>query len=80
MPQVDGIAIKERAARLRAAGAEAVAHHLQAQLGKRHRILMEGPRVGRTEGFAEVRFADDQPVGEIVTGLIAGIEGTALTV
>ena len=79
MPQVDGSAIKDRAARLRVAGATAVERHLMAQVGKTHRILMEGPRVGRTEGFAEVRLADDQPAGTIIDRLITGVDGTALT-
>ncbi len=70
MPQVPGTAIRERAARLRAAGEAAVARHLSAQVGRRHRILMESPRMGRTEHFAEVRLSVDAPVGAIVKRLI----------
>ncbi|TCO69889.1 tRNA (N(6)-L-threonylcarbamoyladenosine(37)-C(2))-methylthiotransferase MtaB [Rhodovulum euryhalinum] len=67
MPQVDGNAVKDRAARLRAAGEAQVARHLAAQVGRTHRILMESPRMGRTEQFTEVDFASDRPEGQIVT-------------
>ena len=78
MPQVDGRRIKDRAARLRAAGEAAVNHHLAAQTGRTHRILTENPRMGRTEQFTEVTFVSDQPVGQILTACIAGREGTRL--
>jgi hypothetical protein len=58
MPQVKGPVIKDRAARLRAAGDAALAAHLAAQVGVTHRVLMEGPRMGRTEQFTEVDFGD----------------------
>ncbi|RKF14034.1 tRNA (N(6)-L-threonylcarbamoyladenosine(37)-C(2))-methylthiotransferase MtaB [Roseovarius spongiae] len=72
MPQVDGSAIKERAARLRAAGDAAVAAHLAGQVGAEHRVLMESPRMGRTEQFAEVRFGSDRAEGRIVTATVTG--------
>lgn len=70
MPAVDGPTIKARAARLRAAGDDAVARHLDAQIGRTHRILMESPRMGRTEQFTETHFAIDQREGQIVTATI----------
>ncbi len=73
MPQLRGPVIKERAARLRAAGDAALARHLEAQVGQVHQVLMEGPRMGRTEGFAEVMFGVDQPEGQIVTARISGM-------
>ena len=79
MPQVDGKAIKTRAARLRDAGGKAVARHLDAQAGKSHGILMESPRRGRTEHFAEAEFATDQPTGQIVDARIAGNDGARLS-
>ena len=78
MPQVRGPEIKERAARLRAAGGAALAGHLAAQVGVSHRVLLEGPRMGRTEQFTEVAFKTDQPEGQIVTARIAGILGDRL--
>lgn len=79
MPQVAGAAIKDRAARLRVVGAAAVAAHLATQQGKTHRILMENPRMGRTEQFTEVDFSTDQPEGAIITALIIGHAGDRLT-
>ncbi|MEM9476716.1 MAG: tRNA (N(6)-L-threonylcarbamoyladenosine(37)-C(2))-methylthiotransferase MtaB [Pseudomonadota bacterium] len=76
MPQVDGKAIKSRAARLRAAGAAQVARHLAQTVGQTREVLMESPRMGRTEQFAEVSFASDQPVGQIVRTKLLGQDGT----
>ena len=78
MPQVDGNEIKARAARLRAAGDRQVAQHLQRQVGQRHHILMENPRMGRTEQFTEVDFGADQTEGEIVTATIQDQNGHRL--
>jgi len=80
MPAVNGKDIKARAARLRAAGDTAVANHLAAQLGKTHHILMENPRMGRTEQFTEVTFDTDQPESQIVTARITGSRDVQLTV
>ncbi len=79
MPQVNGSAIKARAAHLRTAGEAAAARHLAGQIGRTHRILMEAPRMGRTEQFAEVSFIADQPTGQVVTAAITGLKGTRLT-
>ena len=78
MPQVRGPAIKDRAARLRAAGQARLARHLTDQQGRRHLILTEGPRMGRTEQFTEVAFSTDQPEGTILTAAITGQNGTQL--
>ncbi|PIE10916.1 MAG: tRNA (N(6)-L-threonylcarbamoyladenosine(37)-C(2))-methylthiotransferase MtaB [Rhodobacterales bacterium] len=78
MPQVDGRAIKDRAARLRAAGDAQVARHLAAQQGQTRAILMETPRMGRTEHFTETLFDTDQEVGQIVSATILGAENNAL--
>ena len=77
--QVNGNAIKERAARLRAAGDAQVQRHLADQIGKTHHILMENPHMGRTEQFTEVSFATPQTEGALVTATITGIEGIQLT-
>jgi threonylcarbamoyladenosine tRNA methylthiotransferase MtaB len=78
MPQVNGKATRDRAARLRAAGAAQVAAHLEAQVGREHQVLMESPRMGRTEQFAEVVFDADQPVSRIVAARVTGIAGQQL--
>lgn len=79
MPPVNGTAIKARAARLRAAGEVQVATHLTAQIGKQHSVLMENPRMGRTEQFTEVTFQTDQPTGQIVPTKITGTDGKQLS-
>jgi threonylcarbamoyladenosine tRNA methylthiotransferase MtaB len=78
MPQVKGPTVKDRAARLRAAGDAALQAHLSAQVGQTHYILTEGPRMGRTEQFTEVRFDIDQPEGQIVTAMITSMDGNRL--
>lgn len=78
MPQVPGPAIRERAARLRAAGDLAALRHLTDQTGLAHRVLMESPRMGRTEQFAEVHLGTDQPVGVIIDATITGLRDGAL--
>lgn len=72
MPQVPGAVVKDRARRLRAAGAERLAAHLAAQVGRRLEVLVEGPRLGRAEDFTEVAFAADRPEGRIVSATIHG--------
>ena len=78
MPQVTGPEIKDRAARLRALGDTVLAQHLQAQVGRAHQVLTEGPRLGRTAQFTEVAFATDQPEGAILPVTITGHDGARL--
>ncbi|HEV2098098.1 MAG TPA: tRNA (N(6)-L-threonylcarbamoyladenosine(37)-C(2))-methylthiotransferase MtaB, partial [Stellaceae bacterium] len=47
MPPVAGDVVKERAARLRAAGAEALAAALRSRIGTETDVLIEGPGTGR---------------------------------
>jgi len=79
MPQLPGPVIRERAARLRAAGAARLEQHLALQVGRVHRVLTEGPRMGRSEQFTEVSFAADQPEGQIVVARITGRANDRLT-
>ena len=79
MPRVPGPAIKDRAARLRAVGRDALLAHLRAQVGARHVVLTEGPRLGRTGQFTEVSFDRDMPEGALVDVTIAGHDGARLT-
>ena len=78
MPQVKGPEIKDRAARLRAAGDAALGRHLQEQSGRVHKVLTEGSRLGRTEQFTEVAFGTDQPEGTILDVCIKGQDGARL--
>ena len=79
IPLVRGPEVKERAARLRAAGDTALSRHLAAQVGVTHQVLTEGPRLGRTGQFTEVAFAVDQPEGTIIPVRIHGFQDGRLT-
>ncbi|KGJ22259.1 tRNA (N(6)-L-threonylcarbamoyladenosine(37)-C(2))-methylthiotransferase MtaB [Paracoccus sanguinis] len=78
MPAVPGPAIRDRAARLRAAGEAALATHLSAQVGQCHSVLTEGPRLGRTEQLTEVAFDRDQPEGALIEVTIRAHDGARL--
>jgi threonylcarbamoyladenosine tRNA methylthiotransferase MtaB len=78
MPQLRGPDIRDRAARLRAAGDARLSLHLAGQAGQTHSVLMESPRLGRTEQFAEVVLESDQPEGRIILADITGTTGHQL--
>ncbi|MAY85251.1 MAG: tRNA (N(6)-L-threonylcarbamoyladenosine(37)-C(2))-methylthiotransferase MtaB [Pseudooceanicola sp.] len=76
--QVNGKVIKDRAARLRAAGDAQVGLHLAAQIGQTHAILMENATMGRTEQFTEVLLSEPAAEGSIVQRVISGHSDTQL--
>ena len=78
MPQLRGPDIRDRAARLRAAGDARLSLHLAGQAGQTHSVLMESPRLGRTEQFAEVVVESDQSEGRIILADITGTTGHQL--
>jgi threonylcarbamoyladenosine tRNA methylthiotransferase MtaB len=78
MPQVNKTIIKKRASTLRTAGDAQVQKHLNAAIGEKHAILIETPRIGRTEQFSEVMFDIDQIEGQIINRKIIGLKGTRL--
>ncbi len=71
MPQVPRETIKARAARLRDAGAQALARRLAAEIGAARSALVERPGFGRTEHFAPVALDLGEP-GEVVPVVIRG--------
>ncbi|CCV04404.1 putative enzyme [Mesorhizobium metallidurans STM 2683] len=77
MPQVRREVVKQRAARLRAAGEAAYVRHLSSLAGTRQSILVERDGLGRTEGFTLAAIAAGAP-GEIVEADIAGHDGARL--
>jgi threonylcarbamoyladenosine tRNA methylthiotransferase MtaB len=77
MPQVTGGAIKERAARLRAAGEASYRRHLQSLVGTQQSVLIERNGLGRTEGFTLTAIEGGVP-GDIVDATIAGHDGARL--
>ncbi len=72
MPQVDGITIKDRAARLRREGAKALDRHLQSQLGLSHDVLMETQTRGRTPHFTPVSLCGEARSGDIISARMTG--------
>lgn len=77
MPQLDRALIKERAARLRAAGDVAYRKHLDSLAGTSQRILIEREGLGRTEGFTLTALDAGKP-GEIVDAVITHHDGERL--
>ena len=78
MPQVRREIVKDRAARLRAAGDAAYRRHLAKLAGTSQRILVERDGIGRTEGFTMAAIDAGAP-GEIVEAVVTGHDGERLT-
>ncbi|WP_370689223.1 tRNA (N(6)-L-threonylcarbamoyladenosine(37)-C(2))-methylthiotransferase MtaB [Phenylobacterium sp.] len=76
MPQLQRPVIKDRAARLRAAGERALERHLQRQVGRTLTGLVERDGVARAEDFTEIAYAGEAAVGAIVPMTITGHDGT----
>lgn len=66
MPQVPGHVRKARAAALREAGEKQLAAYLQSQVGKTAQVVVEKPRLGRSEHFAMVELDSQHVPGELV--------------
>jgi len=78
MPQVPAPVVKERARRLRERGEAALRRHLEAEIGRRRRVLVEAAGLGRTEQFTPVKLAALRQPGTIVELEIAGHDGRQL--
>jgi threonylcarbamoyladenosine tRNA methylthiotransferase MtaB len=65
MRQLPGPIVKERAARLRAAGEAALAAELASRVGGETDVLIEHDGMGRAEFYAAVRFAAPGAAGSI---------------
>src|SRR5262249_4704495 len=57
MPQLDRRVVKERAARLREAGAAALRRHLDAWIGRSGEVLLERDGAGRLADFTSARVS-----------------------
>jgi threonylcarbamoyladenosine tRNA methylthiotransferase MtaB len=75
MPQVPPAVVRERAARLRAAGAAALERHLDRQIGRRLSALVERPGAARAEDFTEVAFTGEAAPGQVTQGVVADHDG-----
>ena len=83
MPAVPKPVRKERAARLRAAGAAALHRWLAGQTGQEIAVLIEGEGRGRSEHYAAVRFDSSNfeggcPAGSVVPMRVIGSDEDAL--
>lgn len=77
MPQVPVPARKERAARLRARGAERLKDYLQSQIGRELRVLVEREDgSGHSEAFAPVRIS--RASGPAAPGSIVNVRAVAI--
>lgn len=73
MPQIERAIVKERAARLREAGARRTGAYLANQIGRRHTVLAETRTMGRTPHYAPVHFEQDIRPGEILHANIIAV-------
>jgi len=69
MPQLDRSLVKQRAARLRAAGAARLGRYAASLVGTRQKVLVETDGMGRTETFLPVEIEGGK-AGEIVPAAI----------
>ena len=79
MPQVPGNIVKERAARLREAGAASTARALAARIGTIAQVLVEKEGFGHSEHYAPVRFTGMAEIGSIAPVRIAEAARDALS-
>ncbi|MDB5431908.1 MAG: tRNA ((6)-L-threonylcarbamoyladenosine(37)-C(2))-methylthiotransferase MtaB [Caulobacter sp.] len=75
MPAVPRPIVKERAARLRAAGEAALGRHLQAQVGRTLGGLVEREGLARAADFTEIAFIGEAVAGRITPMRIVGHDG-----
>jgi threonylcarbamoyladenosine tRNA methylthiotransferase MtaB len=75
MPAVPRPIVKERAARLRAAGDAALGRHLQAQIGRTLGGLVEREGLARAADFTEIAFTGEAVAGRITPMRIVGHDG-----
>ena len=79
MPQVDGAAVKSRAARLRDKGRAALSKQLQSYVGATAVVLVEQPLEGRSDHYASVRLSSPATPGDIICVRITGAGEAQLT-
>jgi len=79
MPQLPGLLINERAARLRQAGEAALAAELSARIGSETDVLIERPGMGRATFYAAVGFMTRAVEGTVRSMRLVGSDGCSLT-
>jgi threonylcarbamoyladenosine tRNA methylthiotransferase MtaB len=78
MPAVPESVVRERAARLRQAGAAALAADLAARIGGESEVLIERPQLGRATFYAAVAFAGAGEPGTVRPMRLVGREADRL--
>jgi threonylcarbamoyladenosine tRNA methylthiotransferase MtaB len=78
MPQVAPATRKARAARLRAAGEDALARFLEKRVGGAAAVLVERGAEGRTEHFAPIRLRAPAAPGSVIGARVTGSDGAVL--
>jgi threonylcarbamoyladenosine tRNA methylthiotransferase MtaB len=78
MPQLPGGVVKERAARLRAAGERSLATELRARIGTETDVLIERAGLGRTAFYARVAFAAPAEPGTVLRMRLVDSDGARL--
>jgi threonylcarbamoyladenosine tRNA methylthiotransferase MtaB len=78
MPPVPGDVVRERAARLRAKGAEVQAAFLTRQVGTVAEVLMERGGIGHTAHYAPLRPDRPVEVGALFRARVTAVEGDQL--
>jgi threonylcarbamoyladenosine tRNA methylthiotransferase MtaB len=79
MPQVERSLVKERAARLRRKGEEALSSYLAAQTGCEVEVLVEREGLGRTRHFTEISLSSPVRSGMLLCARVSGHDGQRLT-
>ncbi len=72
MPQLNRGVIKQRAARLRAAGDAGLIRHLATQQGRVLQGLVERPGTARAEDFTEIYFDGSAELGQVISLRVTG--------
>ena len=78
MPRLPDPVVKERAARLRAAGEAALAAELRSRVGSETDVLIERPGIGRADFYATVSFTTSGAAGSIQRMRLVGSSRSSL--
>ncbi len=74
MPTLGGTLIKQRAARLRKAGEEALLSYLHTCIGETQEVLVEQGRSGHSRHFAPITLTSGAAIGTIVNARAIGVD------
>ena len=78
MPQVAKDIRKERAAKLREAGEKELIKHLQKNIGKTLKAVVEKDMIARAEDFSEISINKELEIGSVVDVNVIRLDGSRL--